>query len=473
MFPYIVSVTQTDVGSDLETHTVNYPASGIERGDLGILLASCDGSGETFQNVGGGWSPLLNEAGPGAAGGALAAFKYFNGSENGDTFPVGVTGGAPGETAVYQLFLIRGHDPSKKPELSSATFTTSTTITCDPLSPSWGAQDALWIWATMRDPQNHVLTAFPAGYDDNQLEWAISGTEYGSHATRKINRATESPGDATLDNANSGHGIVVGIPGFKIYRPVGIVPRRKPSRVSVFDSFTGANGDPMELHKPDFAPVGAHWLERGFFTDATSSGDDDTIQNNGIQLGFQDNCSIIETLAPDCIIEAEYICDATNGRESIVYRKDPETSGSEGAFNLRPPNGDWRLFDASGAQDDTNTFSWTDGQVYHIMVVCLGPNVWAYIDRVLVGTASSTANMGYGWHGLGRNTSVNRTSFNWFKVTKLGTRPPSTGFSHTGTVGGSSPYTGFVLPKPRPRPFELLPAEVNVHNVGAVVPRLR
>ena len=188
-FPQVAAVNGGNNTTNSTEHTVNLP-SGIQAGDLLLVFFASDvaptiafpeGWTQLFQTS---WASLVNFG---------AWYRVADGNE-GATITVTTSSE---EMTAHTSYRITGY--IGVPEVGTAA--TGSTITPDPpsLSPSWGAQDTLWLAACANDRERFVAT-YPDDYTDglNDLtSGKVEGCGVGT-ARRERNTATENPGAFTI-----------------------------------------------------------------------------------------------------------------------------------------------------------------------------------------------------------------------------------------------------------------------------------
>lgn len=138
------------------------------------------------------------------------AYKWSTGSETG-TFTVTQGGTVTGHAAMI-LLSIPGAHASTAPEVLAALATgTSTAANPGSLSPSWGAEDTLWI-AVRGSGETSTSGTFtglgnpPSNYTDSAQTGisgdAVGGVEAGT-SFRQLNAASEDVGAGTCDTSNA------------------------------------------------------------------------------------------------------------------------------------------------------------------------------------------------------------------------------------------------------------------------------
>ncbi len=178
-------------------------------GDL--LIAICieyDGNSTNaeFSSWGGSFTEFVDQAGT-ATMAIGAAYKRSTGSETG-TFTV-TTADTSANDSCMILMSIAGAHASTPPEATAMAVGTAPDAAS--LSPSWGADDTLWIAVgasgedSLTGSYTGIATA-PTNYG-NQADSGISadaiGGVAGSVAFRQVNAASENPGTWTMDTSNA------------------------------------------------------------------------------------------------------------------------------------------------------------------------------------------------------------------------------------------------------------------------------
>lgn len=195
--PEFPVVEDVDGGNTAATtnHTVNLPA--IVTGQMLIVLFSIDTN--TVVTFPGGWDNLFDDVN-GANNRFGAWYRIADGTE-GATITVTSVGN---EESAHTSFSISHYQGV--PECGTSA--TGASVNPDPpnLTPSWGAQETLWIACAGIDRAGaETITAYPANYTDgreDQYTAAGTTTSVGT-ARRELNAASENPGTFTLDNISN------------------------------------------------------------------------------------------------------------------------------------------------------------------------------------------------------------------------------------------------------------------------------
>jgi hypothetical protein len=201
-FPQVAG-TSTGTGASGAGMLITLPA-GVTAGDRLVVIAGWDltiGDAATMGLTGSGWSKRREDLSS-----ANIAAVYEKVADGNDALTVTLSGNGAAELGSYLALRITGHDPAAPVEVASQNHndvagTTTATPTPPGLTPSWGADDTLWIAAAAWDNASRSLSAYPVSYVSN-LTYADGGAQSAAvgvaAATRELNAATETPGAFTL-----------------------------------------------------------------------------------------------------------------------------------------------------------------------------------------------------------------------------------------------------------------------------------
>lgn len=194
-FPSVAAVDYSEEAIDTTTHDVLLP--GHAAGDLLILFASFDGgrTGTVLSGLPAGWTSV-KKIGTATGVGGECFYKIVSGTESNFTY---TTNNA--ERSTNRTWRVTGAHASSAPEAqTTATSGFGTAIGPGALTPSWGAEDTLWVaWAVIDG--SRTISVFPTNYTDNQFDDPATGTTSGANVclcSRNLNAATEDPGDYTI-----------------------------------------------------------------------------------------------------------------------------------------------------------------------------------------------------------------------------------------------------------------------------------
>lgn len=196
-FPSAGTPVQTQFASSVTSMPVNMPAT-VNTGDLLITLVE-------VRNAGTWTKPLLwldiatlSQTGGGGGVGKLNGFYTIAVGTEAGTTPTWTA--STGTTGIWQTIRVTNWHGVTAPEAAT---TSGDSSSADPpnLTPSWGADDTLWlaIAANTANGTGGSFTAAPTNYTGFQNNSASSGgsiTDVAS-STRQLNAASENPGTFT------------------------------------------------------------------------------------------------------------------------------------------------------------------------------------------------------------------------------------------------------------------------------------
>lgn len=190
-------VTKTNTG-DAETtsHSVTLPASLVAGNQLYMLLTCRNAA--TVITTPDGWTRDLTVN----TNVSLGFFRKV--STGGEGASVAVTTDLS-VACSWQVEQWAGVHGSTAPEHSTvATGTSSTAPNSTGVTPSWGAEDTVWLtWFGVT--ANPTISAYPSNYTGNNTYAVSSGTSntVTGSATRELNTTTQDPGAFTISASNN------------------------------------------------------------------------------------------------------------------------------------------------------------------------------------------------------------------------------------------------------------------------------
>lgn len=252
----VLSVVAT---SPAGTHTSpNLTSLTKNAGDLLIaIVVIYDGNSTNaeFSAWGGGFTEFSDNAGT-ATMGIGCAYKFSTGSETG-TFTVTSADTSTNDSAFF-LLSIPGAHPTAPPEAGG--FATGTSAAADPasVSPSWGADDTLWIAVGGSGEDSGAgaytgVTAAPTNYTsfaESGISADVVGGIDAGVAFRQLTSGSENVGTFTVDLSNARNSALV-----IAVRPI----------TAVFDqkAFRGRNSDGNETTATWIAAENVNWSITG------------------------------------------------------------------------------------------------------------------------------------------------------------------------------------------------------------------
>jgi hypothetical protein len=225
-------------------------------GDLLIAIVYAYQTTTAGGSIWGSWGGSLTEfvdIGGSTNGTFGAAYKWSTGSETG-TFTAAQAGTITGDASMI-LMSIPGAHATSPPEATA--IASGTAAAADPasLSPSWGADDTLWI-AVHGNGMTNIsgawtgITAAPTNYTDFVETGAADTSTIGdceaAVAFRPLNASSEDVGGFTTDLSNArNHAFVIAV------RPAAPIP------ISLTDTASGA--DALSVYvEPDSYQYGSY-----------------------------------------------------------------------------------------------------------------------------------------------------------------------------------------------------------------------
>lgn len=221
-FPDIPTVAGGRVLSTLQANTTTtrtFPdLSSLTKnsGDLLLALGVCYSSSTTphWTSWGASFTEFLDSSGSGIINFGCA-YKFSNGSETG-TFTASAPNSGAGHFVGWLLSIPNAH--ASEPPVGTTTPGSGTTVASSPaaLSPSWGADDTLWIalagnGETSTSGTFGGISAAPTDYGDyvnSGLTADVVGGVESAVAFRQLNAASEDQGPFTFDLSNARNGAI-------------------------------------------------------------------------------------------------------------------------------------------------------------------------------------------------------------------------------------------------------------------------
>jgi len=190
--PSVLSVTETEFGSDTQVHDVDMPGT-VDAGDLLIVLFSNDDDDSVTTPTG--WTLLETEERNGQTR-LSVYYKIAVGDEDGDTVNFETSGDERAAAQVYRISNSSWHGTTP-PEISTAATGNSNSPDPASLDPTaWGTEDTLWIAVAGLNNDYSAIT-YPTSYTDGVSTQGVtsgSGDCQVSSARRVNTTASEDPG---------------------------------------------------------------------------------------------------------------------------------------------------------------------------------------------------------------------------------------------------------------------------------------
>lgn len=191
-FPSSTSPATTIFSISVTSMAVNLPAT-ISAGDL--LIAHVGVRNPGSWTLPSGWVTLQELGGGGGVGETGVWYKIADGTEGATaTWVTSV-----GTSAAWQVRKITSWHGTTPPEFTSSNGDFTTPPNPPSLTPSWGADDTLWLALVGSSANTMNFTGAPTNYSDlaSTTASAGGGAANAGSAIRQHNTATEDPGTFT------------------------------------------------------------------------------------------------------------------------------------------------------------------------------------------------------------------------------------------------------------------------------------
>lgn len=198
-FPTVQSRTTGASGAVSTSHTVTLPTT-VNSGDLLLVAFTCGGGSGTSitwdNTTAGAWTTVANNNQSTNVRGALFS-KVASGAEA--SAALSITLGASVQAA-WTIWRISGCQGSIEAVVSTGT---STPVNFSALTPSWGADDTLWL-AVGHINSTPTVSTYSTSYS-NATRSAATGTSrvLTESCERLLNAASETPSSWTLASTNA------------------------------------------------------------------------------------------------------------------------------------------------------------------------------------------------------------------------------------------------------------------------------
>lgn len=190
-FPSAGTPTATQFASSVTSMSVSMPAT-VSSGDR-LIAAGVTRYTGTYSTVPSGWTQLKLQAG-GSSVSQLTIFeKIADGSEGGGSATWVFS---TATTAVWQVIRVTGAHASAASEVASTSGDYTTNPNPPSLTPSWGADDTLWLEIAGNSADTSLTTGASTNYSGYQLNSASTGGAQAnvSSASYQHNASSEDPG---------------------------------------------------------------------------------------------------------------------------------------------------------------------------------------------------------------------------------------------------------------------------------------
>lgn len=191
-FPVVDSITVSTFSTAATAHLVTMPAT-VNSGDLlTVLFSSAWATPDTVATPSG-WSLLSANSRTNIQFGVY--YKIADGTEDGTTVDFVTTNARKAVAQVYRISAWHGTTP---PEVGTAANLGDTQPDPPSLTPSWGADDTLWL-ASFGSAGNPTITVVPTSYTNENDDSTTTPTAatVGS-ARRELNATSDDPSAYTI-----------------------------------------------------------------------------------------------------------------------------------------------------------------------------------------------------------------------------------------------------------------------------------
>lgn len=189
-YPTSGTPVQTQFATSVTSMAVNMPAT-VDSGDLLLAFAEVRNAGTW--TVPTDWVEFKAQLGGSSVGELTAFYKIADGDEDGGT---ATWTASTGTSAIWQVIRITGWHGTTPPEAASAQGDYTTNPNPPSLSPSWGAEDTLWLEVAGNSATSTLTTGASTNYSGYQANTASSGGAQVNIASayRQLNASSEDPG---------------------------------------------------------------------------------------------------------------------------------------------------------------------------------------------------------------------------------------------------------------------------------------
>lgn len=189
-YPTSGTPVQTQFASAVTSMAVNMPAT-VDSGDLLLAFAEVRNAGTWTPPTD--WTEFKAQLGGSSVGELTCFYKIAVGTEDGGT---ATWTASTGTTAIWQVIRVTGWHGTTPPEAASAQGDYTTNPNPPSLSPSWGAEDTLWLEVAGNSATSTLTTGASTNYSGYQANTASSGGSQVNIASayRQLNASSEDPG---------------------------------------------------------------------------------------------------------------------------------------------------------------------------------------------------------------------------------------------------------------------------------------
>jgi len=214
-FPVVESITEYSRAVNDATHDIIMPAT-VNSGDLLIIIFGHDEavaltSGPTgFTQLGGD-----SNLGAGGTGGMYVHAKVADGTEDSGTFTYTLASVSEGGAAqTYRITAWEGTLAGVEISAITEGGASASVTFGSGLTPSWGADDTLWLAVCSSNDDDAAVSVYPTNYTNGLSTQSGSGTNDSPavhSARRELNGTSDTPGTLTLDQSEYWGSFTIGI----------------------------------------------------------------------------------------------------------------------------------------------------------------------------------------------------------------------------------------------------------------------
>ncbi len=191
-FPQTVAATETAFPTQTTAHLVNLPAT-VDADDLLLVIIGFEAPGAVTTPTG--WTLLFFHSHTVAQNDFFCYVRKADGTEDGGTVDIVSTNS---RTAAAHAFRITDWFEDLAGVEGSGAHNEGTNAAPDPPdnTPSWGAEDTLWIAVNGAEDDDVTHNGFPTNYENTGeiVAGGIAGQGYEvASATRELNATSENP----------------------------------------------------------------------------------------------------------------------------------------------------------------------------------------------------------------------------------------------------------------------------------------
>ena len=192
-FPVVASVAHFETVTDATSHTINMPAT-VDTGDILLIIWANDGgtATQTWNNSTLGTWTLLHEVSNQHR--SAAYWKIADGTEGGGSMLITTSAGEKVNGSVLRI------TGGQSLEIGTVATGSGTLPNPPSLTPSWGADDTLWLVSYTNDG-NVTTSAYPTNYASNQYNDTTNvatGDCGHAYASYEQNTTVQDPANFTL-----------------------------------------------------------------------------------------------------------------------------------------------------------------------------------------------------------------------------------------------------------------------------------